>query len=164
MMILNQEIQLIIKSEEETREITCFEHDKLSKIREKCNIKGFLTHNSIVLDERKSIKENGLKFYDIIDVKPNFKHIAFKKTYGCNNALNLSDDLPIGLAIIYYIIKCEDPIYLLLLLNNKNKLNDIIFIYNTIQLNVKDVTPLRTFFINNNNPLVVVHITKNITC
>ena len=164
MMIENKEIGIIIKSEEEPRKITCFEHDKLSKIREKCNIKGFLTHNYHILDESKSIKENGLKFYDIIDVKPNFKHIAFKKTYGCNCALNLSDDLPIGLAIIYYIIRCEDPIYLLPLLNNKNKLNDIIFIYNAKQLNVKDVTPLRTIFLNSNNPKVVVNLTKNLAC
>ena len=164
MMIENKEIDIIIKSEEETSKITCFEHDKLSKIREKCNIKGFLTHNYHILDESKSIKENGLKFYDIIDVKPNFKHIAFKKTNGCNYALNLSDDLPIGLAIIYYLIKYEDPIYLLPLLNNKNKFNDIIFIYNAIQLNVKDVTPLRTIFSNSNNPYVVVNLTKNLAC
>ena len=167
MMIGNQEIPIIIKSEEETREITCFEHDKLSKIREKCNIKGFLTHNYHILDESKSIKENGLESFYIIDVKPNFKHITFKKTNGCSYGLNLSDDLPIGLAIIYYIIKFDDLIYLLPLLNNENELNDIIFIYNAKQLNVKDVTPLRTFFRNTPGtpgPVVMVNLTKNITC
>ena len=161
MMILNQEIQLIIKSEEETREITCFEHDKLSKIREKCNIKGFLTYNSRVLDESKSIKENGLEYGSKIEIKPNIISICFKDDKSDINTLILSDDFPIGLAIIYYIIKFENPIFLLPMFNGKT-LNDIFFLFNGQKLNVKDITPLRAVFSGVPNPVVMVTLTKNV--
>ena len=161
MMILNQEIQLIIKSEEETREITCFEHDKISKIREKCNIKGFLTYNSRVLNESKSIKEIGLKDFSKIEIKPNIINIYFKDDESNVNTLTLSDDFPIGLAIIYYIIKFENPIFLLPMLNGET-LNDIFFRFNGKQLNVKDITPLRSVFSGSANPIVITGLTRRL--
>ena len=161
MMILNQEIQLIIKSEEETREITCFEHDKISKIREKCNIKGFLTYNSRVLNESKSIKEIGLKDFSKIEIKPNIINIYFKDDESNVNTLTLSDDFPIGLAIIYYIIKFENPIFLLPMLNGET-LNDIFFLFNGQKLNVKDITPLRSVFSGSANPIVITGLTRRL--
>ena len=161
MMILNQEIQLIIKSEEETREITCFEHDKLSKIREKCNIKGFLAYNSRVLNESKSIKEIGLKDFSKIEIKPNIINIYFKDDESNVNTLTLSDDFPIGLAIIYYIIKFENPIFLLPMINGET-LNDIFFRFNGKQLNVKDITPLRSVFSGSANPIVITGLTRRL--
>ena len=161
MMMENKEIDITIKSEEKEYFIRCFENDKISKIREKCNIKGFLTYNSRVLDESKSIKENGLEYRSKIEIKPNIVSICFKNDKGNINTLILSDDFPIGLAIIYYIIKFENPIFLLPMLNGET-LNDIFFRFNGKQLNLKDITPLRSVFSGSTNPMVIVGLTKKI--
>ena len=164
MAMENKEIDIIIKSEKEEHSIKCFENDKMSKVKEKYNIKGILTHNFRVLEEGKSIKENGIKPFYIIEVKPNFVNMFFKKTNGDIHTLSFSDDLPIGLAILLYITKFENPIYLLPILNNKGSLDDIVFTFNATKLFRKDITPLRTIFRNSiGDPIITVIPTKNIT-
>ena len=66
-----------------------------------------------------------------------------------------SEDFPIGLAIVYYIITYENYILLITLLYGMNSLNNIIFTYNANQLYVKDTNPISKIF-NNINPLKCV--------
>ena len=67
-----------------------------------------------------SLSENGIRHLSIINVKSNCLTIKFETPEGniCN--LSFSDDCPIGVSIINYIIKYDDPLCLLSMINGKN--------------------------------------------
>ena len=149
-----EKIQLTLKSADEEFKIICFEGDCPSDLVKKYNLKAGLTFNYKSLIGGWSLKKNGIKNFSVIEVK-NCKNITFQTARGDNHNLAFSEDFPIGLAIVYYIITYENPILLLPLLYGMNSLNNIIFTYNAKQLSVKDTNPISKIF-NNINPLIRV--------
>lgn len=151
-------IKLFIKTDNEEFQINCFERDKISTIREKCNIFGKeLVYNYRILFENLTFSEFGIKKYSTIEAKSiNVQNIIFKDISGrvFNSALN--DDCPLNIALMYYFIINGDPFQLILLINKKIQIN---FLYNANRFDYKDETPIGHIF-KTPNPTVQVICNK----
>ena len=157
--IQNQEkpMKIKIKSENNEFDIDCFRSDKVSSIHEKYNIKGSLTYYFNVLDEKWSFGENRINFYgSTIHVKQSCINLIFRTVQGNAHWLSFSDDCPLGIALINYIIKCDDPFCLFGIINKKHYSKKIVFLFNAITLKVEDDTPIGTVFKGCANPKIVV--------
>ena len=155
----DKEIELTIKSEVNELNIRCFESDIISSIYKKYNIKsGVLIFNYRDLIDDWSLAQNEIKYDSIIYLKTNICSLKFQNNKGNIYNLNFSDDCPIGIAIMNYIIRFEDPIYLLSLLNGKNYSKQISFIFNCLNLSVKDDTPIGVLFKNCPCPKIIVNL------
>ena len=155
-------MRIKIKTEDNEFDFNCFELDKVSLIREKFNIKGFLSYNFNVLYEKWSFNENRIHNYGaIIYVKQCLIFLVFKTNEGNTHCLSFSDDCPIGIALINYIIKCDNPFYLFSKINGKNYSKKLSFLYNGSKLNIDDDTPIGRIFKNNPNPRITVNYIYN---
>ena len=139
-------IKLFIKTDNEEFEIYCFERDKISTIREKCNIFGKgLVYNYRILFEELTFSEYGIKKYSTIEAKSvNGQNFIFKDNAG--NVFNsaLSSDCPLNIALMYYFIMNGDPFQLISLINKKVQIN---FLFNAIPFDYNDETPIGNIFI-----------------
>ena len=130
----------------------------MSSISEKYNIKGSLTYYYNVLDEELSFLDNRINFYgSTINVKQSCINLIFKTVQANTHCLSFSYDCPLGIALINYIIKCDDPFCLFGIINKKHYSKKIVFIFNAIQLKVEDDTPIRTVFKGFATPRIVVN-------
>ena len=95
------EIYLRIKQGKEAFNISCFQRDKISKIREKCNIKEkWLINNYRVLLEDLSFLDYGIgimKYAEIEARSVMVQNVMFQDTSGILNNIALVDDCPLFL-------------------------------------------------------------------
>ena len=151
-----QEIDLIIKTKaNRVLQIKFFQKDKLSSLIEKYNIKGHLTYNYKVLRQDLTLEENRLSHYSIIHEEDGV-NVIFNTSDGKRICLNLSEDCPIGLAIIFFLIQ-YNPIYLHSLVKGEKS---IIFLYNASLLNIRDKTTLVDIFKGNPLHCILVQLIK----
>ena len=136
--------------------IECFENDKASILYEKSNqTGGSLTFNYKIIDYDLTIKENGICDNSLVYVNHNIKNIVFKNyTTGIMNSITLSDDCPIGIALIHYYLKLGRINYIMTIING-GKPESIISFCN-MKLEIEDKTPIKEIFKSNDNPHVKV--------
>jgi len=147
----DKEISLTIILENKIELINCFINDKASILEEKCNLdKGVLTFNYKVVDTELTIEENGIFNHSLIYVKYDIKNIAFRNTQGMSITICLSEDCPLEIALIYYLMSSGR------IMNRYNK--NVSFLYNAFKLKFKDETPIKEIFQGNPIPLVIVNI------
>jgi len=153
--IKGKEIGLGIKSDKEVFFINCFERDKISTIREKCNIFGKnLIYNYRVLDEDSTFLDYGIKSNSTIKAKSvNVYNVRFREESGRTYNLILSNYCPLNIALIYYLIISGDPVQLLSLINKKVGIN---FLFNSDNFDFKNETPIEQIFKYNNIPIIQV--------
>lgn len=137
-------IKIIIQlNNNEKKEIECFENDKASILREKCNINdGHFFFNYKLIRNDLSLIANGIfNDYSTINVKNKLFNLHFSEVRGKKILLFLSDDCPLDVAIDFYLIKQGDPFILQKFLNG-----DIDFLYNAQKLEITDKTPINKIF------------------
>ena len=140
--------------------IQCFEDDKLSILRQKCNkIKGALSCLYEPLNENLTIKDIIEKYgYSIDNKQTKFISATFVTVMGSRTQLILDENCPIGIAIIHYFIKCNFIRGIL-----HAKLKKLRFIYNAIALRLEDNTPIKEIFKNcGREPTVVINDIDNL--
>ena len=132
------EILITIKSKDEEFTVKCFQKDKISSLKEKYNnIKGGLTYNYKLLNNNLTFNEAGISNLAEIHVGQ-IKTLVFKSSRGNLNTLHLSDDCPIGLALIYYLAECPNVLW-----NFINKNLNVKFLFNANLLKIKDNTIIK---------------------
>ena len=142
-------LHLRVKYENNISNIVCFEFDKTSILREKIkinNAEGAFVYNFRWIDPELSFIENGI-YNDgsIIEVKP-IMNLFFDFDIK-RSTLQLSNDCPLELAIIYYLISLNNAIILKEVINNSNKIE---FRFNATKLNIKERTPISKIFMEFN--------------
>ena len=132
-------IDITIKLDNNEYPIKCFTKDKVSTIKQKFNLndKG-LTYHYKCLDDDWTFGENGIMNSSVIYANY-IMNITFHENTGKKFNLCLSKDCPLGLAIIYYLIKSGNSLDLLSILNG---IDNVYFLFNGSELNVKDTTPI----------------------
>lgn len=150
----DSKILIIIKTQNNIFSHYGHEGDKLSTLYEKYSIKGWLTNYYKILDKGLTLKENGLKDKSVIFEKPDFNNIVFKDISGRTYNLSLSDDCPLKLAFIYYLIKIEKFDYLFSIING---IENVRFRFNNSNLKFNDNSPIWKFFKNMATPVVMVY-------
>ena len=147
----------IQKDNDEILDFKFFENDLASELR-KCKLgRGSYNYKYKPLIPHLTLKDNGISDNTLIKYKSSMMNVVFKTNFGVANSLVLSYDCPLGIAICYYIMKYENPLYLLTILNNRDK---IIFLYNNTKLKVKDKTPIEIIFDKTPWPCINVVIEK----
>ena len=157
--IFKNEVTIKVKLENnKTIYIKCFKDDKVSILKEKCNeIKGTLTSNYKIISSNLNIKDIIQIYGDCIDEATGIKNIHFQNTKGIFTHLSLDDNCPVGIAIIYYLIKSKltDGI------SNLRK-GLISFVYVSTLLRIEDSTPIKKIFGCGPDPLVIVNDLNNL--
>jgi len=154
-----KKIEITIKSDDNEFKFKCLDEDKIFRLIEKYNIKGGgLTYNYKVINTRFTFRENGIVSDSIIYVKKNCRNIKFRKYNGSIQNIAVSDDCPLVIAIINYLITFDNnPFYFLHMINGKEYLNNKIhFQFMDSNLNIKDETPIGIFFRSFPDPTVWV--------
>ena len=147
----DKEISLTIILENKIESIKCFINDKASILEEKCNLdKGVLTFNYKVVNTELTIGENGIFNHSLIYEKNGVKSITFRNTQGISIQICLSDDCPLEIALIYYLMRLGR------IMDRDN--GRVSFLYNAFKLKFKDETPIKEIFSGNPIPLVIVNI------
>ena len=145
----DKEILLTIILENKKELIKCFINDKASILNEKCNLaKGVLTFNYKVVNTKLTIGENGIFNHSLIYVKYDVKSITFRNTQGISIPICLSDDCPLEIALIYYLMRLGR------IMDRDN--GRVSFLYNAFKLKFKDETPIKEIFWGNPIPTVIV--------
>ena len=144
--------------------IKCFKSDKISIIREKCNInEGSLIYNYIILEENlafKDYEDHGITKFPVIIVKSVIGHnIIFKETSGFKINFPLCEDCPLNAALINFLIIANNPFELF---KNLDSEGNTTFLYNANKLNIRDKTPIKKFFMDNKYPIITVNSNFNI--
>ena len=123
--------------------IQCFEDDKVSILRQKCNkIQGELSCDYEAIHENLTIKDVLEKYGKILENKQtNFMNVIFKTTEGSTKALILDENCPIGIAIIHYFINSNFLRGILL-----TKLQKIRLLFDSTILRIEDNTPIKEIF------------------
>ena len=149
-------MSLTIISGDKKKCIEFFENDKASILYEKSNqTRGSLAFNYKVIDYDLTIKENGVCDHSLVYVNHNIKNIVFKNsTTGISNSITLSDDCPIGVALIHYYMKLGRINYIMTIINGGKPESIISFC--DMKLEIEDKTPIKEIFKSNNNPHVEV--------
>ena len=134
--------------------IQCFEDDKVSILRQKCNkIQGALSCDYELIDVNLTIKDVIEKYGDIFENKQTyFMNVIFKTTRGSRELLVLDENCPIGIAIIHYFFKCN----LLRGISHTKQGKIRLFLHSTI-LRIEDNTPIKEIFKGCQNNTVLVH-------
>ena len=142
-----EKLEILLKTENGDFKTECFEKDKVSILFEKNNINnGALIYKYKKLNNELTFKENGIKkFYSIIYLKNDIKLICFKDTRGMAFNLQLSDDCPLQLAFIYYLIKSDNVDYLLEIIKGNNAVR---FTRNNVWFNFNNSELIGNIFLN----------------
>ena len=151
----NRRIGFTIKSEQNEFRVNCFQRDELSSLRQKYNINGIFTYNYKPLNEELSLKENRVRYNSTIHIKSNLQNVIFN-TFEYSYNLIFAEDCPIGVAIISYIIKYDNPLYAIPKLKIKNNLKNIRFSFGDLKLDFEDDTPLYEIFKGKPTPRIDV--------
>ena len=147
-----KELKFKVKFENNEYDISCFESDKASILREKININeidGYFVYNYKAIDSRITFEENGICSWDsIIEIKP-----VMNLTFNFNSikkCLILSHDCPLYIAIYYYLLKMNNPFFIYEVINYK-----ISFLFNGSKLNIREETPIINI-LKNYEPVITV--------
>ena len=155
-----KEISLTIIEESKRESIICFESDKASIIKEKCNLTNvFLTFNYKFIYPNLTLKENGISWTNSLIYVKDYM-INIKNTNGITNVIPLSEDCPVRMAIIYYYMKLGKINHIAT--NFVVDKPEFIFIYNQKHLELGDKAPIGEIFKGNLNPLVTVILLNNV--
>ena len=102
-----KEIILIMRRENKENNIfvNCYEGDKASILREKCNANEVITFNYKPINEYLSIKENGISNNAIINLTSSILNVSFSTSLGNNYIISLDQDCPVSVAIIFYCLE-----------------------------------------------------------
>ena len=148
-----EEIQITVKSQDEEFKIKCLTTDKISSLKKNYNIKakGGLTYNHKLINGNLSLVEAGITNHSIIHIKP-IMNVTFRNTNGKTNNLCLSNDCPIGLALIYYLME-----YPLCLWSFVRKTMGVSFVFNAQTLDINDETIIFKALKELNNPKITVN-------
>ena len=108
----DNELYINVISGNDSYMIKCLKSDKISIIREKCNInEGFLIYNFIILDETlifKNYESDGIMKSPVIFAKSiKGQNIKFQETSGLTTNFALCDDCPLNAALMNYIIRTK---------------------------------------------------------
>ena len=149
-----EEIQITVKSQDEEFKIKCLTTDKISSLKKNYNIKakGGLTYNHKLINGNLSLVEAGITNDSIIHIKPIIMNVTFRNTNGMTKNLCLSNDCPIGLALIYYLME-----YPLCLWSFVSKKMGVSFVFNAQNLGVNDETIIFKALKELNNPKITVN-------
>ena len=155
----DNELYINVISGNDSYMIKCLKSDKISVIREKCNInEGFLIYNFIILDETmifKNYESDGIMKSPVIFAKSvNGQNIEFQESSGDKTNFALCDDCPLNVALMNYIIRTKNLFYLY---KNLTGEKNLIFIYNAKSLNIMDKTPIKNIFKGISIPKVTVN-------
>ena len=160
-----RELKLKVKFENNEYDISCSESDKASILREKINInkKGWdFIYNFKEINPALTFEENGICLTDLdickyivytighseIEIKP-----VMNLTFNFNSikkCLILSHDCPLDIAIYYYLLKLNNPLFMKEVINDR-----ISFLFNGSKLNIREETPIINIF-KNCEPTVIV--------
>lgn len=158
-MTENDKISITIKSENDEFVVKCFEDDKASILMEKYNInEGHLSYNYKPIDINLTFKEIGIYNGSIIQVKNQVYTINFIYN-GKTTKINLSEDCPLRMAIIYFLIKLKREDLILKVLDESL---EIIFLYNSKKLIIDNTHIKDIFSFYSTNPTVNVFDSKNL--
>ena len=149
-------INLTIKIDNNSYPVTCSSNDKVSALYKTVNLgdKNLdLTYNYKCLDGDWTLRENGIYYSSVIYAKSVMNVLFFSTSPSILSNLCLSKDCPIGLALIYYLIKTGNSSYITPFLN---EIKTVSFLFNGSRLNIKDQTPIDNVFRNVYNPKVTV--------
>ena len=163
-----RELKLKVKFENNEYDISCSESDKASILREKINInkKGWdFIYNFKLINPALTFEENGICLTDLdickyivytighseIEIKPvmnlTFNFNSIKKFFF------LSHDCPLDIAIYYYLLKLNNPLFMKEVINDR-----ISFLFNGSKLNIREETPIINIFKNCEPTLIVMEI------
>ena len=152
-------ISITIKSENDEFVVKCFEDDKVSILMEKYNInEGHLSYNYKPIDINLTFKEIGIYNGSIIQVKNQVYTINFIYN-GKTTKISLSEDCPLRMAIIYFLIKLKREELILKVLDESL---EIIFLYNSEKLIIDNTHIKDIFSFYSTNPTVNVFDSKNL--
>ena len=146
-----EKINLTLKFENNELHIDCFQNDKSSILREKVNLDGIngdFVSNFKWIDPELTLEENGISNYSTIEIKPIITLVF--QNLGIKHYIILSRDCPLSIAIMYYLIKLNNPFFLQKIIKNR-----IEFLYNASKLNIIGQTSIDKIF-NSDNPEIVV--------
>ena len=144
-----RKLEILLKTKNGDFKTECFEKDKVSILFEKNNINnGYLIYKYKLLNNELTFEENGIKKFDsIIYLKNDVKQIFFKDTRSGGSLLfHLSDDCPLQLAFIYYLIKSDNVDYMFEII--KGNIHYIRFIYNNKAYYFNEIKSIDSFFPN----------------
>ena len=150
-----RELKLKVKFENNEYDISCSESDKASILREKINInkKGWdFIYNFKWINPELTFEENGICLTDLdickyivytighseIEIKP-----VMNLTFNFNSSKKcfiLSHDCPLDIAIYYYLLKLNNPLFMKEVINDR-----ISFLFNGFKLNIREETPIKIF-------------------
>ena len=138
----------------------CFEKEKASILREKINLNNSnekinaIALNYRIIDENLTIEENQIYNGSKLYMSSHIINIEFIVSRGNRFLLPLDENCPVGMAIILFIArKIRIPEMIFDVINNR-KLH---FLYKTFRLDIKDNTPIKEIFKENNiSPRVTI--------
>ena len=156
---MQKEISINLKFEDnKTISVKCFEDDNISILRKKCNInKEYFALNYQIIREDSTFKGNNMLNSTSIDVVSQIKAITFKTDLGIAINIVLDGNCPIGIALIFFLIKLK-------IINGIGRILDkfLIFLYNSNKIRIDDSTPIKEFFKDSLNPVVLAINTDNL--
>ena len=152
--IKGREITVNVQLEnKEIIEVSCFEDDTISILKEKCKIdKGFLSFDyHIFLDETSTLKKKGIYNSSIIKVVSKAQKIIFQTTFGKQFGYTFDGDCPVGMIIILFFCEIKRSDFLLDLVQKRKEFS---FLFNGTKININDTTPIIDYFQRNPSPIV----------
>ena len=141
-------VEIKFENNEKGMIVNCFEGDKASILKVKCNIdKGYLTNNFKYINENLSIKENEILNNATIKVRNTIYDMIFDYNSEIYT-LHLDQDCPVGLALLIYGFEKK-------IINDVFN-SEIYFLTNANNLSIQDKTTLWIKFQYNEYPRVKV--------
>ena len=132
------------KLNKNVKDLNFFSQGKIIKPNLTLGEKGIFDGSTIVVEER---DENNVQFENIISEKKvhfNFKNLVFHSILTGNKSnIVLNENIPVGIALIIYLIKFGRENDLFNIIQNKS---DILFIYNSRILSIGDKTRIKYSF------------------
>ena len=156
---IDKQISITLKFKNEEFNIKCFENEKTSILKEKCNNikKGPLVLNFQPICPELTLKQNGVyngSTIYAINEKKLIYNLVFENSNDISYTISLSEDCPLHIAILYYYICLDDPYYSNFIFKSKEKL---IFSYIAKNLKTQESTSIGKIFINNISPKNIVY-------
>ena len=132
------------------KNIKCNKNDKAPSIEKQLT----LTFNYKPLDYHKTLGEQGISNYSIINITDNIYNINFTNNSRCLTGLSLDGMCPVKKTIELFFQQINQKYLYPKLLNNN--LIHIKFIYNASKLNIEDEAPIKKIFNIDHIPKVII--------
>ena len=144
---------IFINFESNIKNFKCFKNEKITEIKKRLQ----LVYNYQPLKYDKTLEENGIFNGSILGITDKIYNIKFRTTKNNTKNMSLDGNCTLKKAIKLY---CE-------LFKGKNIYQyatnrEIVFIYNSVKLNIDDKKSLKDLFIDNTSPVIIVNDTNNL--